>query len=238
MKIVIAPQTFKGCAAGSVIAEAMARGIRQVFPHANLVMRPVGDGGDGTLDVLLGALGGQRQRTRAVNACGEERWIEWGIVKSDRDPPLAIIEMARICGLHDLDPIARNPLFTTTYGVGTLIRQALDPGCRQFFIGLGGSATNDAGCGLLQALGIRFLKSDAQELGWGGAALADLAHIDLALMDPRLQNVQITVGCDVNNPLLGSHGATRVYAEQKGATPAMVVELEKALSHFAGIVIR
>jgi glycerate 2-kinase len=235
LKIVIAPQAFKGSASASDVATAIAQGIHRVFPNALLSIVPVADGGDGTLDVLIQAIGGRIHHIRTINAFGDEIDAPWGVTC---DGKTAIIELAQICGIAMLPSQKRNPIVTTTYGVGEVIQAALDQNIRQFFIGLGGSATNDAGTGLVKALGVRFLDAKGQDLPSGGGALADLQRIDVSGLDPRIHEAQIFAGCDVVNPLLGPTGASLVYSAQKGATSAMSIQLEKALTHFAEIVKR
>jgi glycerate kinase len=236
MKIIIAPQAFKDFASAKTIAETIARGISRFFPTAQVVLSPIADGGDGTLDVLVDALKGTKHFCRAVDALGTARDVEWGTVPTT--PASAVIELAKICGLAQMQPSQRNPSITTTYGVGETIRNALDQGCRRIFVGLGGSATNDAGTGLLHALGMRFLNAHGEELPAGGAALKNLHSIDSSFLDPRLKESHLIAGCDVQNPLLGPNGASSIYSPQKGATQEMVKQLESALKNFAAIASR
>lgn len=213
----------------------MERGIRKIIPDAEISFLPIADGGDGTADALIDATQGTLKETSVTDPLGRHIPAIWGILG---DGQTAIIEMASASGLRLVEPERRNPLITTTYGTGELIRAALDDGCSRLIIGLGGSATNDGGAGAMQALGARLFDSDGCELPWGGAALANLATIDVSGLDPRLRNVEVLVASDVTNPLIGPEGASRIYAPQKGATPAMVALLEKALEHFGDVVKR
>jgi glycerate kinase len=235
MKIVTAPQAFKGSLSALEVCLAMEKGIRQVFPKASIVQVPLADGGDGTLEILLRIKEGKLKSSKVQNAIGKPITASWGILN---DKATAIIELAQACGLARLLPEERNPLHTHTYGVGQLIEEALDGGCRHFLIGIGGSATNDAGTGMLKALGAQFLDSQGQELPLGGVALQNLSKIDLSGLDQRLKESIFSVACDVSNPLIGEKGAAMTYAGQKGASLPMVLQLEKAMMHFAKIVKR
>lgn len=229
MKIIIAPQAFKNCASGKVVSEAIARGIRRVLPNADIFCMPVADGGDGTLAALVETR--HLHQASVTGALGERRGVEWGMLGET-----AIIESALICGMATLEKSALNPAITTTYGIGELIKEILDRGIRNVFIGLGGSATNDGGTGLAKALGARFLDAEGNDLPPGGAALIRLAKIDTSKME--LKNIKIIAGCDVINPLLGPEGASLVYSPQKGASPALARQLEAAMAHYASIVAR
>jgi glycerate 2-kinase len=230
VRIVVAPDSYKGSVSAVAVAQAMERGILQVFPRAEVRKIPIADGGEGTVDALVSATGGQICHTSVADPLGDPITAHWGILG---DGKTAVIEMAAASGLPLLAQEKRNPLFTTTRGTGELIRAALDAGLRKIIIGIGGSATNDAGVGMARALGVRFIGRNGMELPEGGAALAGLAHIDLAGLDPRLQDADITVACDVDNPLCGPRGASAVFGPQKGATPEMVQELDAALVRFA-----
>lgn len=233
LKIVVAPQAFKNCASAGQVARAIWCGIKRSLPKAHVVNVPIADGGDGTLPILLDAQNGSKHKSKVQNAFGKTVLVDWGVVKNT-----AIIESALVCGMATVPKDELNPLAASTYGVGELIKKALSKGYRKIFVGLGGSATNDAGTGLAKALGVRFLDAKGNELPHGGAALADLAYIDTSRIDKRLKSAEIIVGCDVTTPLLGPKGATRVYARQKGATPQMIDQLEKAMTHYAAIVLR
>lgn len=236
LKIIIAPQAFKECATAIQAAEAIAKGIKRAAPKAKLILTPIADGGDGTLNVLMHAKKGTRKSSVVLNAIQMPKRVVWGILPEAN--PIVIIELASICGLASLPIQLRSPSTTTTFGVGQLIKRALDLGYRKFFIGLGGSATNDAGTGLCTALGVRFLDAKGKELPKGGAALAALDFIDTTNLDPRLKECEIIAGCDVNNPLIGSQGCTKIYANQKGAGPKEIEKLESSLKHFAAVVKR
>ena len=235
MKIVIAPQAFKGSISALRAAEMMAEGVRRVLPDARTELVPVADGGDGTLETLVEASGGQIRSSQVVGPLGETRPAVWGAMGDGRT---AVIEMARTSGLALVAVEDRNPLVATTYGLGQAIRDALDSGFRRFILGIGGSATNDAGAGMAQALGARLLDANGDDLPHGGAALADLHRIDLSGLDPRVAGSDIAVACDVTNPLTGPEGASAVYGPQKGATPEMVALLDAALAHLAAVVRR
>lgn len=233
MKIVIAPQAFKGCASAHTIASTMAAGVHRALPHAQIVIAPVADGGDGTLDILLSAKSGERYLSQASGAHGEKKQVLWGAL-TNAFPKTAIIESARVCGLAGLPK--NDPSITTTYGVGMLIEAALEKDFQRLFIGLGGTATNDAGAGLAQALGVRFLDKKGKELPQGGAALARLHTIDASGLNPFIKDAQIIAGCDVNNPLIGPNGASHIFSPQKGASKAVVEQLESAFENFVNIV--
>lgn len=235
MHIVVAPDSFKGSLSAVGVANAMARGIKQVFPEAEIKKVPIADGGEGTVESLVMATGGKIVSQEVTGPSGSIIQSYWGILG---DGETAVIEMAAASGLTLVREDERDPRRTTTYGTGQLIQAALDRGLRKIIIGIGGSATNDGGVGMAQALGARFLDQTGQELTFGGAALANLAEIDLADLDQRLQQTTLLVACDVDNPLCGEFGASAVYGPQKGATPEMVAELDAALGHYAQIAAR
>ena len=231
MRVVVAPDSYKGSVSAVGVAAALERGVLRVFPQAEVRKIPIADGGEGTVEALVTATGGQMKQERVRGPLGEVVAAFWGILG---DGKTAVIEMAAASGLPLVPPDRRDPRITTTYGTGELIRTALDEGLRRIIIGIGGSATNDGGTGMAQALGAKFLAADGTELPPGGGALAQLKTIDLSGLDPRLTETEITVACDVDNPLCGQRGAAAVFGPQKGATPAMVAELDAALGHFAG----
>lgn len=234
MKVVIAPDSFKESLSAPDAAQAIARGWLSARPEDDLVLRPMADGGEGTVDAVLAAKSGERRECRVCGPLGQPVTAHWGWLEDGT----AVIEMAAASGLHWVPERKRDATRTTSYGTGELLREALQAGARKIILGLGGSATNDAGLGLLQALGVRFLDGQGAELGPGGAALAMLKSIDLSGLDPRLQQVEIEVAADVNNPLCGPHGASAVFGPQKGASPAQVEQLDAALRHFAGVTAR
>ena len=233
MKIVIAPQAFKGSISALDAAEAMRKGILAVFPDADAVLVPVADGGDGTLETLVEGSDGEIRDAQVTGPLGERRPTQWGAMG---DGVTAVIEMARTSGLALVPLDRRDPLNATTYGLGEIVRAALDDGFRRFIMGIGGSATNDAGAGMAQALGVRLLDDAGNELPYGGAALANLSRIDMTGIDPRVTESSFLVACDVSNPLTGPEGASAIYGPQKGATPEMVQTLDAALLHFSEVV--
>lgn len=213
----------------------MAAGVHRALPNASIVLAPIADGGDGTLEILLSAKSGERFLTTTVDANNVPKIAHWGAL-TNAFPKTAIIESARVCGLASLKNNERNPLKTTTYGIGTLIDTVLTKDFPRLFIGLGGSATNDAGTGLAQALGVRFLNDKGKELPQGGGALIHLKHIDIANINPLINDINIIAGCDVINPLLGPNGASLVFSPQKGASKKTAAQLEDALENFARVV--
>lgn len=235
MRIVLAPQSFKGSLGAADVARAMARGVRQVFPDADLDLLPVADGGEGTVQALVQASGGQTVTTRVMGPMGQPVNATWGLLGSG---DTAVIEMAAASGLPLVPRSARDPLRATTFGTGELIRHALDHGIEKLIVGLGGSATNDGGAGMAQALGARLLDKDGREIPLGGAGLEALDRIDITHLDPRLHDVQVEAAVDVNNPLCGPEGASHVYGPQKGADAATVRELDAALDHYAAVIRR
>ena len=235
MKIVIAPDSYKGSIYASDAARAMEDGVRRVLPDAEVVLVPVADGGDGTLETLVETSGGRIITSDVTGPLGESVSAQWGAMG---DGVTAVAEMARTSGLALVRLEDRDPLNATTYGLGEVILEALESGYRRFILGIGGSATNDAGAGMAQALGVRLLDAGGAELQPGGAALASLARIDTSGLDPRAVEADFDVACDVNNPLTGPEGASAVYGPQKGATPEIVEQLDAALANFANVVKR
>ena len=230
MRILVAPDSFKGSLSALGVAKAMERGIFSVLPDATVLKVPLADGGEGTVEALVGATGGRILRERVMGPLGEPVLAEWGILG---DGATAVIELAAASGLTLLPARERDPLQASSHGTGQLLRAALDQGLRRIILGLGGSATNDGGAGLIQALGARFLDRAGNPLPPGGAALARLARIELEGLDPRLAETELVVACDVDNPLCGPRGASAVFGPQKGATEEGVAELDRALAHFA-----
>tara|TARA_B100000586_G_scaffold228127_1_gene176237 strand:- start:2741 stop:3883 length:1143 start_codon:yes stop_codon:yes gene_type:complete len=233
MKILVAPQEFKGSISALSAAEAGKTGILRVFPQAEVVLCPVADGGDGTLETLVEVSGGEVRTCSVQNPIGETIQAQWGAMG---DGVTAVIEMARTSGLALLSLAERDPLNASTYGLGQAISEALDEGFRKFIVGIGGSATNDAGAGMAQALGANLLDGYGNAINFGGAALANLQTVDISNMDSRIKKSKFLVACDVSNPLTGLEGASAVYGPQKGATPKMVRSLDDALSNFATVV--
>ena len=235
MKIVIAPDSFKESLTALEVAEAIEAGLKKVLPDAEYVKVPMADGGEGTVQSLVDATEGRLISAEVCAPLGNKVKAEFGLSGDGRT---AIIEMAAASGLHLVPPEARNPLRTTSYGTGELICAALDEGVEKIIVGIGGSATNDGGAGMLQALGALLLDAHHQPIGAGGGCLQDLAAIDLSGLDKRLAGVEIVVACDVDNPLCGEKGASAVFGPQKGATPEMVQALDSGLQHFADIAAR
>ena len=235
MIIITAPAAFKGSLSAAAAASSMAEGIRRAAPRAQVIALPVADGGEGTLAALVTTTGGSIHRRRVTGPLGDPVGAEFGILG---DGETAVVEMASAAGLALVPPDRRDPRITTTRGVGELIRAALDAGCRRLIIGIGGSATNDGGAGMAQALGARLLDSGGDDLPPGGAALARLARIDVSGLDSRLARCETLIACDVDNRLTGPEGASATYGPQKGATLEMVAELDDALSHYAAVIAR
>ena len=235
MKVVIAPQSFKGSISALDAARAMEEGVLRVVPDAGTVLVPVADGGDGTLETLVDATGGEVRSTTVTGPIGKPVTAKWGALG---DGQTAVVEMARTSGLALLSPAERDPLHATTYGLGEVLREALDAGFRSFIVGIGGSATNDGGAGMAQALGVRLLDEAGRDLPPGGAALAGLRRVDVSGLDERVAEARFSVACDVSNPLTGPEGASAVYGPQKGATPDLVEQLDAALKNFAKVVER
>lgn len=235
MKIVIAPDSYKESLSALEVATQIEAGFRTVFPDALYVKLPVADGGEGTVEAMVAATAGTIIHVKVTGPLGEPVKAFYGL---SGDQSCAFIEMAAASGL-ELVPLAqRNPLKTTSYGTGELIRNALDQGVRHFIIGIGGSATNDGGAGMVQALGARLINRDGQQIEFGGRSLADLAQIEITGLDSRIKECHFEVACDVTNPLTGENGASAIFGPQKGATPAMVIELDNALKHYAWVIKR
>lgn len=230
MKIVIAPDSFKESLTALAVAEAIGEGFRRILPQAQYRLVPMADGGEGLVQSIVDATQGEKFSTQVTAPLGNKVSASWGMTG---DGQSAVIEMAEASGLHLVPTDKRNPLISTSYGSGELISTALDKGLRRIILGIGGSATNDGGVGMLQALGAKFVDKTGKSLSFGGAALADLAQIDMSGLDPRLQETRIEVACDVDNPLCGEHGASAVFGAQKGATKADIQRLDAALRHFA-----
>ena len=232
MKIIVAPDSFKGSCTSMEASLAIGKGILKVLPDADIVRIPMADGGEGTVEALLSSCGGRTIETVVTGPLGEKVTCTFGILNNG----IAVIEMSAASGLTLVPEGKRNPLITTTFGTGELIKAALDNGCKKIIIGIGGSATNDGGAGMAQALGISLKDSGGNELGFGGGELGKLADIDISNLDPRINGTEIIVACDVTNPLYGEKGASEVYGPQKGATYEMVAVLDNNLKHFSEII--
>jgi glycerate kinase len=229
MKIVIAPDSFKESLSAMQVAEAIEQGFSEIFPQAEYIKLPMADGGEGTVESMVAATGGERVHVNVTGPLGQPVNGFFGWMG---DGETAVIEMAAASGLHLVAHEQRNPLITTSFGTGELILAALNHGARKIILGIGGSATNDGGAGMMQALGAHFHDIDGKELHVGGAALAQLASVDLSQLDARLAQTDILVACDVDNPLCGAKGASAVFGPQKGATPERVKQLDAALQHY------
>ena len=237
MKIVIAPDSFKESLSAVSVAACIEKGFREIFPDAEYVTLPLADGGEGTVDVLLQGLVGQKRTYQVEGPLGALVSAEWAMLEPSEhnQNKTALIEIAAASGLDLLKPEQRDPLITSSFGTGQLILEAIEQGAQTIILGLGGSATNDGGAGIVQALGGTLLDNAGQELNRGGAALAELASIDLTGLDSRCADVELIVACDVDNPLCGDNGASHIFGPQKGATPEQVLLLDKALANFAQI---
>ncbi|WP_454441976.1 glycerate kinase [Vibrio bathopelagicus] len=237
MKIVIAPDSFKESLSAVSVAACIEKGFREVFPDAEYVTLPLADGGEGTVDVLLQGLKGQKQTHQVEGPLGELVNADWAMLEpsDSNQKKTALIEIAAASGLDLISPELRNPLLASSFGTGQLILEAIEQGAQTIILGLGGSATNDGGAGIVQALGGRLLDDNGQDLSRGGAALAGLASIELTGLDSRCADVELIVACDVDNPLCGDNGASHIFGPQKGATPEQVLMLDKALTNFARI---
>ncbi|MFT8676622.1 MAG: glycerate kinase, partial [Acetobacter sp.] len=233
MKIAIVCDSFKESLSALEVADEVEAGFADIFTDAVCIKLPAADGGEGTAAALVQASGGQLRHRTVKGPAGTPVRASYGLMGDART---AVVEMASAAGLDLVPRAARNPLTATSYGVGELIAAALDDGCRHIILALGGSATNDGGAGMAQALGARLLDAQGRDIAPGGAALADLASMDLSVLDPRLATCEIEVACDVDNPLTGPAGASVVFGPQKGATPDMVATLDAALGHFGGVL--
>ena len=233
MKIIIAIDSFKGSLTSTEAGKAVEESILQVHPEWQTDIIPIADGGEGMLTVMLNATHGKKQAILAHNPCMELTQAEYGI---SADGTTAFIEMATISGLPLIREEQRNPMKTTTFGTGELIRDALEKGCTRFIVGIGGSATNDAGTGMFQALGIRFLNEKGEPLGHGGEILSEISSINTSGVNPLLKNAHFIVACDVKNPFYGPEGAAHVFARQKGADDTMISVLDKGMQSFAQVI--
>ncbi|MBK0099279.1 glycerate kinase [Erwinia sp. S63] len=235
MKIVIAPDSYKESLSALEVAAAIEAGFSEIFPDAEYVKIPVADGGEGTVEAMVAATQGSIVRLTVTGPLGAPVEAFYGLSGDERS---AFIEMAAASGLELVPAAQRDPLITNSYGTGELIKNALDRGVDHIIIGIGGSATNDGGSGMMQALGARLLDQQGNEIAFGGGALPQLARIEIDQLDKRIQQCRIEVACDVTNPLTGEEGASAIFGPQKGATPELVQQLDKALAHYAEIIHR
>lgn len=234
-KIILAIDSYKGCLTSKEVEECVAQALRERFPSCEVVSVPVADGGEGLLDALAGILDMQTIQVEVHDPLMRVHNARYGILD---DGVTAVIEMAEASGLPLLDVEERNPMRTSTFGTGELIADALCRGCRKFLMGIGGSATNDAGMGMLEALGVRFYDESGNELSASGEAMCRISRMDLSCMDGRLAGAEFQVACDVGNPFCGKEGAAYVFGRQKGATPEQIMRLDAGMEHFASVVRR
>ena len=230
---VLAPDSFKESMTAKEVCNAMEKGLRKIFPEADYIHVPMADGGEGTTQSLIDATGGKLYHLNVTGPLGTTVEASYGIMGNGE---IAVIEMASASGIHFVNQSTKNPLVTTTYGTGELIRACLDRGIKKIILGIGGSATNDGGAGMAEALGVRFYDAAKNTLPRGGGALNQLHTIDISGLDSRLKQVDIQVACDVTNPLCGEQGASAIFGPQKGATPEMVDQLDRNLAHYAAVI--
>ena len=234
MKVVVAIDSFKGSLSSMEAGQAIEEGVKCVYQNAEVVVRPLADGGEGTVEALVEGMGGIFVTKEVTGPLGEKVDAVYGVIESEEDSSkTAIIEMSAAAGITLVPEKSRNPMNTTTYGVGELILDAIERGCRHFIVGIGGSATNDGGVGMLQALGYDFLTREGKAISYGGDGLRELASIEDVNVHPKLKECTFKVACDVTNPLCGENGSSAIFGPQKGATPEMVQELDQLLLHYA-----
>ena len=234
MKVVVAIDSFKGSLSSMEAGQAIEEGVKRVHQNVEVVVRPLADGGEGTVEALVEGMGGIFVTKEVTGPLGEKVEAVYGIIESKDDlSKTAIIEMSAAAGITLVPEESRNPMNTTTYGVGELILDAIERGCRHFIVGIGGSATNDGGVGMLQALGYDFLTREGKTISYGGNGLRELARIQETNVHPTLKECTFKVACDVTNPLCGENGSSAIFGPQKGATPEMVQELDQLLLHYA-----
>lgn len=234
MKVVVAIDSFKGSLSSMEAGQAIEEGVKCVYQNAEVVVRPLADGGEGTVEALVEGMGGIFVTKEVTGPLGKKVEATYGIIESkDNLSKTAIIEMSAAAGITLVPEESRNPMNTTTYGVGELILDAIERGCRHFIVGIGGSATNDGGVGMLQALGYDFLTREGKSISYGGNGLRELARIEETNVHPMLKECTFKVACDVTNPLCGENGSSAIFGPQKGATPEMVQELDQLLLHYA-----
>jgi glycerate kinase len=233
MRVVVAPDSFKESLSASRVAFAIAEGVKRVDLNAELICIPMADGGEGTVEALVTATSGKIVSAPSVDALNRPIKSFYGVLG---DGKTAVIEMAAASGLELLSQEEQNPLITSTYGTGLLLKAAMEAGFREIIIGIGGSATNDGGAGMAQALGFKLLDQNGQSIGFGGGSLANLFKIDRSEIHPLLSSAKITIACDVQNPLIGPSGATNVYAPQKGAGAEMLTVLESGMTHYSNVL--
>ena len=232
MKAVIAIDSLKGSLSSIEAGQAIAEGIKKADAKAEVVIRPLADGGEGTVEALVCGMNGTLQHVKVTGPLGEPVVCEYGIIDETKT---AVIEMSGAAGITLVPDTKKNPLYTTTYGVGEVIRDAIEKGCRRFIVGIGGSATNDGGIGMLQALRYGFLNKDGQQVPFGAIGLRELETITDTYVLPELAECEFKIACDVTNPLCGENGCSAVYGPQKGANPSMIMEMDKWLRYYAAL---
>ena len=232
MKAVIAIDSLKGSLSSIEAGQAIAEGIKKADAKAEVVIRPLADGGEGTVEALVCGMNGTLQHVKVTGPLGEPVVCEYGIIDETKT---AVIEMSGAAGITLVPDTKKNPLYTTTYGVGEVIRDAIEKGCRRFIVGIGGSATNDGGIGMLQALGYGFINKDGQQVPFGAIGLRELETITDTYVLPELAECEFKIACDVTNPLCGENGCSAVYGPQKGANPSMIMEMDKWLRYYAAL---
>ncbi len=232
LKVVIAIDSFKGSMTSLEAGQSAAEGIRRVYPEAEIQVRPLADGGEGTVDAIVSGCGGRRTEVQVTGPAGKPVLCAYGILEEEKT---AIIEMSGAAGITQVSGAEKNPMTTTTFGVGEVIKDAIAKGCRHFIVGIGGSATNDGGVGMLQALGFGFLDAQGQQIGFGASGLKDLVRITTDHVLPELAACSFRIACDVSNPLCGPQGCSAIYGPQKGADPAMVSEMDGYLAAYAAL---
>ena len=232
MKAVIAIDSLKGSLSSIEAGQAIAEGIKKADAKADVVIRPLADGGEGTVEALVCGMNGTLQHVKVTGPLGDPVVCEYGIIDQTKT---AVIEMSGAAGITLVPDTKKNPLYTTTYGVGEVIRDAIEKGCRRFIVGIGGSATNDGGIGMLQALGYGFLNKDGQQVPFGAIGLKELETITDTYVLPELAECEFKIACDVTNPLCGENGCSAVYGPQKGANPSMIMEMDKWLRYYAAL---
>lgn len=235
MKVVVAIDSLKGSLSSLEAGDAIRAGIQKVVPSAEVAVRPLADGGEGTVEALALGMGGRLEKVLVSDPLGRPCEAVYGILDQTKT---AIIEMSAAAGITQVQGEERNPLNTTTYGVGQMIRDAIEKGCRSFIVGIGGSATNDGGVGMLQALGYEFLNAQGTQIAFGAKGLADLVSINADRVMPELKECKFKIACDVTNPLCGENGCSAIYGPQKGATPAMILNMDRWLSDYADIAAK
>ena len=233
MKIVIAPDSYKETLTSIEVASAIESGFQEIFPNAEFIKLPIADGGEGTVDSMVTASNGRIFFTDVQGPMGEITSAKWGMLGNSKT---AVIEIAEACGLHLVPKVNRNPMKASSFGVGELLLAAIEKGANHIIIGLGGSATNDGGYGFLRAIGVKFLNSKGKELNENFESLSSLSDINLSQIDAQIKNVTIDIACDVDNPLLGSQGASQIFAAQKGADSSMIRQLESTMTHYSRVI--